>query len=155
MTLVNHPRIALTVLIAAAALSPIGCGQGDKKSGSSGDSTENVPVVDLSKIENAFASATGTIKTEWDRIAAAVKSADYAGALASIQSLASNVSLSAEQKSALSQLMDQVKAKSADLWKGATDSAGKAVNQAADAASKAAEKATDAASKAAQELLPK
>jgi hypothetical protein len=122
--------------------------------------------MDLSKFEGVFASASGTVKTEFDKIVAAVKSADYAGAMASLQTLASNVNLSAEQKTALTQLMEQIKSKSGELWKGASDAAGKAVNQATEAAGKAvnqateaagkaAEKATDATSKATKDFLPK
>ena len=168
-------KIALLLATTALlTLAPVGCDQGKSTtdgaggastSGGSGGTAVTLPV-DLSKFEGVFASATGTVKTEFDKIVAAVKSADYSGALASIQSLASNVNLSAEQKSALTQLMEQIKSKSGELWKGASEAAGKAVNQATEAAGKAAEKATDAAgkaagkasdaaSKAAKDLLPK
>ena len=168
------PQVALLITTTALlALAPMGCDQGKSTTDSAGAGTSGgagaAPVtlpVDLSKFEGVFASATGTVKTEFDKIVAAVKSADYSGALQSIQALASNVNLSAEQKSALTQLMEQIKSKSGELWKGASEAAGKAVNQATeaagkaaeratDAAGKAAEKASDAASKAAKDLLPK
>ena len=155
-------KALLLATTALLTLAPMGCDQGKSNSdsssggasGGSGGSAVTLPV-DLSKFEGVFASATGTVKTEFDKIVTAVKSADYSGALTSLQSLASNVNLSAEQKSALTQLMEQIKSKSGELWKGASEAAGKAVNQATEAAGKAADKASDAANKAAKDLLPK
>jgi hypothetical protein len=94
--------------------------------------------LDLSKVESAFASATGAIKTEWDKIISALKSQDYSGAWASIESLAKNAGLSADQKAALSDLMAQIKAKAGDALKSVTDAAGKVAAEAKDAATKAA-----------------
>ncbi len=150
----RHFTIALSVVTASLIVITTGCKKSDSTDESAAPSgaaaggiAEAVSSIDLATIQDAFSSATGTIKAEWDKIVAAVKSADYQGALASIQSLASNAGLSAEQKSALSELMNQVKAKTGDLVKGAADAAGKAVDQAQEAATDASDKAKD--------LLPK
>ncbi|HAB18381.1 MAG TPA: hypothetical protein DCE44_18310 [Verrucomicrobiales bacterium] len=131
-----------------AITGPLGCSKSDSPDGSS---SAAAPALDLSKVEGAFSSATGAIKAEWDKVATAIKSQDYAGAWSSLQALASNAGLSADQKSSLSDLMAQVKAKAGDALKSATDAATKAAAQAKDAASKA----TDAATKAAGSVLPK
>lgn len=168
----KHFITVLSVVTATLVVLTTGCKKSDgtneepTPSGASAGGIANaVSSIDLTTIQDAFSSATGAIKAEWDTIVAAVKSADYQGALSSIQSLASNAGLSAEQRSALSELMNQVKAKTGDFVRGAadaagnafqqtTDAAGQAVDQAKEAASNAAEKATDAANKA-RDLLPK
>ena len=109
------------------------------------------PVVDLSKVERLFESASGTLKTQWDQVVAAVKSANYSGALKSLQTLAADAGISADQKAALNELMAQVKEKANQALRGAADAANKVINEATDAATEARDKA----SKAAQDLLPK
>lgn len=158
--------VLLTTLLAVA---PLGCSKSDSTPdapAASSAASSGLPSFDLSQIEGAFSSATGTVKAEFDKIVATIKGGDYSGALSQLQALAGNASLSADQKSALSDLVARVKAKGGDVVKAATgaagqavdqakEAAGKAVNQATDAAGKAAENATDAAKKAAGNLLPK
>jgi len=154
--------LATLSLLVLLPLAP-GCSKSDG-GGGSGDtsSSGSVPSFDLAQVQNAFASATGSIRAEFDRIVAAIKSQDYSGALNQLQLLASNASLSVEQKSAVNGLIEQVKAKAASLLQDATKAAGNAVDQVKEAAakattdaSKAATDAAEAAKKSAGNLLPK
>jgi predicted transcriptional regulator len=152
--------LVFSVLLTLALL-PVGCG---KK-----DSTEAAAAVDTTKTESAFASAEPTIKAEFEKVITAVKGADWPAAGSAVQSLASNVKLSDEQKSALTSLAEQLKAKAAAAAEQAkqqaaklAEDAKKATGQAVEEAGKLAEKAKDATSKAAQDaskavgdLLPK
>jgi hypothetical protein len=77
--------------------------------------------VDTAPVENAFKSADSTVKSSADKVVAAVKSADYAGALVELKSLAGKARLTPEQQQSLKDLMSQVE-------KAVTDAASKAVD---------------------------
>lgn len=160
--------ISLLSLATALTLASIGCSKSDSTAGGSDTPPSPAPMAgfDLSSVENAFASATGTVKAEFNAITAYIKGGDYSAAMDKLKALAASAELSPDQKSALSALMEQVKSKGGDLLKGVSQTAGKAadqvkeaaskaVDQAGDAASKAASQATDAAKKATGNLLPK
>lgn len=150
-------RWAQALLLVGVTAGLLGCGKSEDASPGTGSgpgaaaSAPTEPVVDLSKVERLFESASGTIKTQWDQVVSAVKSANYAGALKSIQTLAADAGISADQKAALNELMAQVKEKANQAWRGAADAANKVINEATDAATEARDKA----SKAAKDLLPK
>ncbi len=109
------------------------------------------PVIDVSKVQRLFESAPAAIKSQWEQEVAAVKSANYSGALKSLQSLAGDARLSTDQKAAIDELVAQVKSRANEAWRGAAEAANKVINEATDAAAEAREKAN----KAAKELLPK
>jgi hypothetical protein len=67
--------------------------------------------IDTSKIQSAFQNAPSADKTEVQHAVSAIKSGDYTTGLASLQKVASSTNLTPEQKSAVSDLMNQVKAK--------------------------------------------
>lgn len=139
--------LSLTTLL---ALAP-GCSKSDSDAppGGAASSSAGMPSFDLAQIQQAFASATGPIKAQFDTIVAAIKSQDYSGALKQLQEFASNASLSADQKSAVAGLMEQVKSKAGSLLQDATAVAGKAVDQAKEAAGKAVDQARETATQAA------
>ncbi len=151
----------------ALALSPIGCEKKDSTDLSAPASSS--AMVDTSKIEAAFASAEPAVKAEFNKVVAAVKGADWAGAGAKIQELAGNVKLSEEQKTSLKSLAEQLKAKAAAMMAQTKEQAAKmtekakeVTGQALDGAGKMAEKAKEAtgkavegASKSVGDLLPK
>jgi len=116
----------LAALLAALSLGLTAC----NKDGS----------VDTSKVESTFSSAESPSKADVDKVVTAVKAGDYAGAVASLQKVASNAKLTPEQQTAVKDLLAQVEAK-------AKEALGKAGEQAADAA----KKAQDAAGKALQD----
>jgi hypothetical protein len=158
MKITEQPlRWVQVLLLTGVTAGLLGCGKSENAAESPGTSPGAAasapaePVVDLSKVERLFESASGTIKTQWDQVVAAVKSANYAGALKSLQTLAADAGISADQKAAVNELMAQVKEKANQAWRGAADAANKVINEATDAATEASEKA----SKAAKELLPK
>ncbi len=141
------PLLTLTTLLAVA---PIGCSPSDSTTGSSsGTPSMTIAGFDLSRVEGAFASATGAVQEEFNRILSTLKGGDYSAAMTQLQQLAHNAGLSTDQKSAIESLIAQVKSKGGDLLKSASETAGKAVDQAKEAAGKAAGQATDAVNKAA------
>ncbi len=83
--------------------------------------------VDTSAMENSFKTAEPTLRTSADKVVAAVKSADYAGAMAELKTLAGNAKLTPEQQQSLKDLMAQVQ-------KAITDAAAKATGDATKAA---------------------
>jgi len=103
--------------------------------------------VDTAGVEKAFSSADAGLKSSADKVIAAVKSGDYAGATAELKKLAAEVKLTPEQKQSLQDLLAQVQSKVTDVAKDAAGSAEKAVKDAGDAASKAAEDAKKALGK--------
>ena len=107
-------KITRTILMAAmvATLAVAGC----SKSSS----------VDTSKMETSFKSAEPATQTEADKAVATIKSADYAGALTHLQSLASKAKLTPEQKQAIQDVMSQVQKAMADAASKAVGEAGKA-----------------------------
>ena len=150
-------RWVQVLLLTGVTAGVVGCGKSDSSaegpsSGSGASASAPAePAVDLSKVERLFESASGTIKTQWEQVVSAVKSANYSGALKSLQTLAADAGISADQKAALNELMAQVKERANQAFRGAADAANKVINEATDAATEARDKA----SKAAKELLPK
>ena len=84
--------------------------------------------VDTAGVEKSFSSAEPAAKAEVDKIVAAIKSSDYAGAVASLQKLATNAKITPEQKQAVTDLAAQVQAAFADAAKKAAGEANKAVD---------------------------
>ena len=101
-------------LAMAAGLVFAGCG---KKEG-----------LDTSKVEKSFSAAEPAAKAEVEKIVAAVKSSDYAGAVASLQKLASNAKITPDQKQTLNDLLAQVQTALGDAAKKAAGEATKAVD---------------------------
>lgn len=135
-------------LLAVLACAPVGCGNKD--------------TVDTAKVESAFATAEPGVKADFDRALAAIKAGDWSGAGTSLKQLAGNVKLTEEQKSSLSSLMEQIKAKAGEVAQQASETTSKAVEKVSAEASKLAEqtkeatsKAVDSATKSVNELLPK
>jgi hypothetical protein len=160
--------ISLLTLATVLTIASMGCSKSDSTASGSDAPSSAAPMagLDLSSVESAFASASGTVKAEFNAITAYIKGGDYSAAMDKLKTLAASAELSPDQKSALSTLMEQVKTKGGELLKNVGQTAGKAVDQAkeaagkvadqaGDAASKAATQATDAAKKATGNLLPK
>jgi len=82
-----HSWVLSSLIVVALSLA--GCG---KSGGSAGAN------VDPSPVEKAFSAAEPTIKAAADKAVAAIKGADYSGALAELQKLGANVKLTDEQK---------------------------------------------------------
>ena len=97
----------------AMTLSMAGCG----KQGS----------VDTGSLEKSFKSAEAAVQTSADKAVAAVKSADYSGALAELKTLASNAKLTPEQQQAIKDVMAQVEKAVADAASKATGEGDKAM----------------------------
>lgn len=111
----------MMLLVAVAVLAVTGCKQ------SGGGS------VDTASLESSFASADAAAKSGVDKAVAAIKSADYAGALAELKSLGDKVKLTLEQERAVKDVMAQLEKMIASL----TQQAGEAASKAADDAGKA------------------
>ena len=149
--------ISLLTLATVLTVASMGCSKSDSAAGGSSAPPSAAPMagLDLSSVESAFASATGTVKAEFNTITAYIKGGDYSVAMDKLRTLAASAELSPDQKSALSTLIEQVKAKGGDLLKNVGQTAGKAVDQAKEAAGKAVDQVGDAAKKATGNLLPK
>lgn len=107
-----------------AALAVVGC----KK-----DESGTVSV-DTAALESSFASAEAATKSAVDTAVAAIKSADYSGALAELKSLGEKAKLTPEQQQAIKDIM----AKLEQAIAGVAKQAGEAATKAADDAGKAA-----------------
>ncbi len=83
--------------------------------------------VDTAPMEKSFQAAEPAAKSSADKVVSAVKSADYAGALSELQTLAKNAKLTPEQQQAVKDVMAQVQ-------KAISDAAGKAAGEAGKAA---------------------
>jgi len=105
----------ITITLAAFSLTFTAC---SKKSEVS---------VDTGKLEANFKTADDTTKSAVNEAVAAVKNADYAGALAKLQTVASDAKLTPEQKAAINDVIDQVKT----ALGGAADKAVEGANKAA------------------------
>lgn len=105
-----HHLILITIVAAAVALG--GC----KKSG-----------VDTSKLESSFKSAEPAAQTSVEKAVSAIKSADYAGALAELKSIAEKAKLTPEQEQAVKDIVAQVQQMLADTAKQAGEKASEAV----------------------------
>jgi hypothetical protein len=99
-------------LAVAAMLVFTGCGGGKK--------------VDTSKLETSFASATADLKKDAQGIAAAIKSQDFATAVAELQKLNVRANLTPEQKTAIKDLVEKLQTLIAE---GANKSVEKAAGQ--------------------------
>jgi hypothetical protein len=83
--------------------------------------------VDPSPIEKSFASAESSLKAAADKAVTAIKNADYSGAMAELQKLASNVKLTEEQKKAVQDVLAQVQKMVAEMGTKAAGEANKAL----------------------------
>ncbi len=79
--------------------------------------------VDTAPLENNFKTAEPAVQSSANKAVSAIQSADYAGALTELKSLAANAKLTPEQKQAISDVMAQVQ-------KAIADAAGKAAGEA-------------------------
>lgn len=86
--------------------------------------------VDAGPIEKSFAAAEPALKAAADKAVAAIKSADYSGALAELQKLGADVKLTEEQKKAITDTLAQLQKVIADLGAKAGNDASKALGDA-------------------------
>jgi 23S rRNA G2445 N2-methylase RlmL len=83
--------------------------------------------IDTGSLEKSFKSAEGAVQSSADKAVAAVKSADYSGALAELKSLASNAKLTPEQQQTIKDVMAQVEKAISDAASKAAGEANKAM----------------------------
>jgi len=103
-----HKPTALLAPVVTATFTLAGCGKSDS--------------IDTSKLQKAFASSEGTVKADAAKIVDAVKAGNWADALSSLKSLASNAKLTPEQTQAIKDVIAQVQAKvTAAVQQGAKD----------------------------------
>ena len=100
--------------LVAAALAATSCG---KKS-----------EVNTSKLEKSFQTVESSVKSTVTEAVTAVKNADYAGALAKLQKAASDAELTPEQKEAIQDVVEQIKAAMAATVDKAAEGASKAAS---------------------------
>ena len=93
----------LWVLTAAMAVSLLCLGCAKKSS------------VDTGKLESSFSSAEPATKSKVDSAVSAIKSADYTGAMASLQGLAKDAKLTPEQQQAITDVVDHLKTMVTDV----------------------------------------
>jgi hypothetical protein len=103
----------LLMIVMAANLAVVGC----NKSGS----------VDTANLEKSFASADATAKSGVEKAVSAIKSADYAGALAELGTLKDKVKLTPDQEQAVKDVVTQVQQIVTEAANKAAGEAGKAV----------------------------
>jgi len=82
--------------------------------------------IDTAAFEKSFKSAEAAVQPSADKVVAAVKSADYSGAMTELKTLASNAKLTPDQQQAIKDVMAQVE-------KAISDAAGKAAGEASKA----------------------
>jgi hypothetical protein len=83
--------------------------------------------VDTAALEKNFKTAEAAVQTSADKAVAAIKSADYSGAMVELKSLASNAKLTPEQQQSIKDVMAQVEKAISDAAQKATGEANKAV----------------------------
>ena len=81
--------------------------------------------VDTAAFEKSFKTAEATVQTSADKVVTAIKSADYAGAMTELKTLASNTKLTPEQQQTIKDVMAQVEKAIADVANKATGEASK------------------------------
>jgi len=81
--------------------------------------------VDTTPLEKSFASADTSVKSAVDKAVSEVKSANYSGAMAELQSLAGKAKLTPDQQQAIKGVMTQVEQALANASRQAMDSAKK------------------------------
>lgn len=104
----------------AATLAFVGCSKQES-------------AVDTAPIERSFKSADADLQSSANKAVAAIKSADYAGAMAELQALARDVKLTPEQQKAIQDVLAQVQTALSDTAAKAADEAGKALEGMKDA----------------------
>jgi len=123
--------IALSALVGISFLVINGC-------------SKNEGGIDTSRVQAAFqTNDSGTQHTNVQKALAQIRSGDYSGALASLQKAAATLKLTPEQKSAIDDLVSQIKTKTAEALKSASKSAGDAINNAGKGASQTVDKIQD------------
>ena len=83
--------------------------------------------IDTGSLEKSFKSAEAAVQGSADKAVAAVKSADYSGALVELKSLASNAKLTPEQQQTIKDVMAQVEKAISDAAHKAAGEANKAM----------------------------
>jgi prophage DNA circulation protein len=83
--------------------------------------------IDTGSLQRSFKSAEAAMQTSADKAIAAIKSADYSGALAELKTLASNAKLTPEQQQTIKDVMAQVEQAISDAANKAADAANKAM----------------------------
>jgi hypothetical protein len=96
---------AMTMILLAAVLSLTGCG----KSKPPAAPTIQGVTVDIGKFQQAFNGASQPILTSVDSVRMGLRYGDYAAALAELDKLAANASLTETQKQAVALMTEQVK----------------------------------------------
>ncbi len=130
----------MAVIAAVTVFGISGCskqGEGADTSGVQEGNASTAQTLDTSKLQTAFQTAPEVDKAQVQQAIEAVKAKNYQGALASLQKVATTANLTPEQKSAVQDLMDQIKAKGMALGKTMTGMGAAATNQAAEGASNA------------------
>jgi hypothetical protein len=96
-------------ILAACLFTIVGCGKSD----SSNTSASQGQVIDATKLRPAFATATPEVKAVVDQVMTGIQASIYKDALAGLDKLAANPSLTDEQKNVVASLTDQIKKKMA------------------------------------------
>jgi hypothetical protein len=86
--------------------------------------------VDTVKLQASFSTAEPSKKSEVDKAVASINSQDWAGAMASLQRVATDAKLTEEQKQAVKDAMDQIGKVIKDTANKAVDGGKKAVEEA-------------------------
>lgn len=120
-------QATLLTVIAAAAFVVVGC---SKSTSEAPGTPEAVAAgVDTSKVEAAFQAAEPAVKSAVDTAVAAIKSADYSGAVTQLKALGTKFKLTDDQQAAVNGLIAQAQKAISGL---ATKAAGDATKAATD-----------------------
>ena len=90
--------------------------------------------IDTSRVQSAFQNAPPVDKAEVQNAIAAVKARDYSTAMASLQKVVTSANITPEQKSAVQDLVNQVRTKGLGGAMGGTGQLTNQMNQGADKA---------------------
>src|SRR5436309_14008705 len=85
--------------------------------------------VDTGKLESSFESAEPATKSKVDAAVSAIKSEDYAGAMVSLQGVATDAKLTPEQQQAIKDVVEQLKLLVTDAANATADGAAKALEK--------------------------